>query len=185
MAANTITKGMVIEDVFKAFPSRAQQLAQIMTNAGLHCVGCSASTHETIEQGLSSHGQETDVEQLIKDLNKALKEKDLSLPKKDISFTEYAAQKCKVFRRDLNHMFKVELVQGHCGWTYSFKFKTEKADNETAIEDKGVKLLLNKNDVEKLKGTVIDYTDGLQGAGFKVINPNVKGTCGCGSSSHF
>jgi len=29
---------------------------------------------------------------------------------------------------------------------------------------------------------VIDYVDGMQNAGFKILNPNVKGTCGCGSS---
>jgi iron-sulfur cluster insertion protein len=33
-----------------------------------------------------------------------------------------------------------------------------------------------------LVGTQIDYVEGLQGAGFKFQNPNVKSTCGCGSS---
>ena len=45
-----------------------------------------------------------------------------------------------------------------------------------------MKILMNENDVDKLRGTVIDYVDGLQGAGFKILNPNVKGTCGCGTS---
>jgi iron-sulfur cluster insertion protein len=31
-------------------------------------------------------------------------------------------------------------------------------------------------------GTEVDYVEGLQGAGFKFGNPNVKSTCGCGSS---
>jgi iron-sulfur cluster assembly protein len=185
MATQSINKTMVIEDVFKTFPSKAQQLAQIMTNAGLHCVGCSASTHETLEQGLAAHGQPEDVTRLVKDLNKALTEKTIEAPKKDICFTKEAAEKCKSFRKEPNHMFKVGLEQGHCGWTYSFKFKTEKTGDEVVIEDNGVKILLNKNDIEKLKGTVIDYTDGLQGAGFKISNPNVKGTCGCGTASHF
>ena len=52
----TITRDMTIEEVFKRFPSKAQKLAQDMTNLGLHCVGCSASTWETIEAGLLGHG---------------------------------------------------------------------------------------------------------------------------------
>ncbi|MDA8148273.1 MAG: iron-sulfur cluster insertion protein ErpA, partial [Actinomycetota bacterium] len=33
-----------------------------------------------------------------------------------------------------------------------------------------------------LKGSTLDYNDGLQGAGFHVTNPNATRTCGCGSS---
>ena len=33
-----------------------------------------------------------------------------------------------------------------------------------------------------LKGSTLDYSDGLQGAGFHVTNPNASRTCGCGSS---
>ena len=79
-------------------------------------------------------------------------------------------------------MFKISLVEGSCGWTYEFKFKESKGPGEIVFEDKGVKILMNENDVDKLRGTVIDYVDGLQGAGFKILNPNVKGTCGCGTS---
>ena len=51
----TITRDMTIEDVFKRFPGKSQKLAQEMSNAGLHCVGCSASTWETIEAGMYGH----------------------------------------------------------------------------------------------------------------------------------
>ena len=33
-----------------------------------------------------------------------------------------------------------------------------------------------------MEGSIIDFVDGLQGAGFKVENPNVIAACGCGSS---
>ena len=33
-----------------------------------------------------------------------------------------------------------------------------------------------------LKGAVLDFKDGLQGAGFSIENPNASRTCGCGQS---
>ena len=47
-----ITRDMTIDEVFKKFPSKAQKLAQELTNAGLNCVGCSAATWETLEAGM-------------------------------------------------------------------------------------------------------------------------------------
>ncbi len=41
---------------------------------------------------------------------------------------------------------------------------------------------LKSSIVGKLDGTLIDYQDGLMGAGFTFNNPNAKHTCGCGSS---
>jgi iron-sulfur cluster assembly protein len=176
-----ITKDLTIETVFEKFPSKAQKLAQVMTNAGLHCVGCQASTFETIEQGMTGHGMsDKEVTSLVNELNEVLKEKEGD--KESIKFTDFAAEKCKTFRKEPSHMFKVSLNRGSCGWTYDFKFKENKESSEIDFEDKDLKILINKEDEEKLKGMVIDYTDGLQGAGFKILNPNVKGTCGCGSS---
>jgi len=176
-----ISKDMTIDDVFQKYPSKAQKLSQIMTNAGLHCVGCQASTFETIEQGMSGHGMsQEEITSLVKELNEILEEKEES--KEDISFTEFAAEKCKDFRKDSSHGFRIGLNRGSCGWTYDFKFKEAKADNEIEFNDKGIKIFIEKEQIDKFKGMVIDYVDGLQNAGFKILNPNVKGTCGCGSS---
>ena len=176
-----ISKDMTIDDVFQKFPSKSQKLAQIMTNAGLHCVGCQASTFETIEQGMIGHGMaKKEVTSLAKELNQVLNSEEETT--EDIKFTDVAAEKCKSFRKESNHMFKISLIKGSCGWTYDFKFKEEKNSEEEEFEDKGVKILLDKEHLAKFKGMVIDYLDGLQNAGFKILNPNVTGTCGCGSS---
>ena len=152
-----------------------------MTNAGLHCVGCSASTFETIEQGMTGHGMtQKEVNSLVNELNQSLEDKEENT--EDIKFTEVAAQKCKQFRKNSSHMFKVSLMKGSCGWTYDFKFREKKQPTEQEFEDKDIKILLDKEHLDKFKGMVIDYVDGMQNAGFKVLNPNVKGTCGCGSS---
>ena len=61
-------------------------------------------------------------------------------------------------------------------------------DNDTTVEAKGLKLLVNNEDIEKIKGTEIDYIVTEMGEGFRVNNPNPapegkKGECGCGSES--
>ncbi len=46
----------------------------------------------------------------------------------------------------------------------------------------GVKLYVDAMSAMYLQGVTIDYIVGLQGAGFKFINPHAKSTCGCGQS---
>ena len=50
------------------------------------------------------------------------------------------------------------------------------------LEANGVKVYVDGNSVELLKGAQIDYVDTLMGAGFTVNNPNAVAACGCGSS---
>jgi len=51
-------------------------------------------------------------------------------------------------------------------------------------EDKGVKIIISKENMQFLKGAKLDYVDSLQGGGFKISNPNVHSSCGCGQSFH-
>ena len=50
------------------------------------------------------------------------------------------------------------------------------------IEEKEAKVIIDKKSFDLLKGAKLDYADSLQGAGFKIHNPNAKSTCGCGHS---
>ncbi len=56
------------------------------------------------------------------------------------------------------------------------------ATTTIVFEDKGIRLLIDKPSLPYVQGSVIDYIDEMQGAGFKVDNPNVVAACGCGSS---
>ena len=67
------------------------------------------------------------------------------------------------------------------GFQYALAFD-EQRDGDTVFEDKGIRLLVDRPSLPYVKGSVIDFVDGLQGAGFKVENPNVIAACGCGSS---
>ena len=66
--------------------------------------------------------------------------------------------------------------------TFYLYFEDKPTDMDETFEDKGVKLFIDPLSYQYLEGTEIDYVEGLHGSGFKFGNPNVKSTCGCGSS---
>jgi len=77
---------------------------------------------------------------------------------------------------------RLRVVGGGCaGFSYDLYFDdTGEVDRQFEIQ--GVKVVVDEMSLMYLVGTEIDYVEGLQGAGFKFNNPNVKSTCGCGSS---
>jgi iron-sulfur cluster assembly accessory protein len=77
---------------------------------------------------------------------------------------------------------RLRVVGGGCaGFSYDLYFD-EPAEVDRQFEVQGVKCVVDEMSLMYLVGTEIDYVEGLQGAGFKFQNPNVKSTCGCGSS---
>jgi iron-sulfur cluster assembly protein len=77
---------------------------------------------------------------------------------------------------------RVGVRGGGCsGFQYALAFD-EQRDGDTVFEDRGIRLLVDNASLPYVHGSVIDFVDGLQGAGFKVENPNVIAACGCGSS---
>ena len=78
---------------------------------------------------------------------------------------------------------RVAVVGGGCsGFSYGLDFEKEQKSDDTVLEMDGLKVYLDEPSGKYLAGTVIDYVSGLQDAGFKFINPNATGTCGCGTS---
>lgn len=77
---------------------------------------------------------------------------------------------------------RLRVVGGGCaGFSYDLYFD-EPTEVDRQFETAGVKCVVDEMSLMYLVGTEIDYVEGLQGAGFKFNNPNVKSTCGCGSS---
>ena len=77
---------------------------------------------------------------------------------------------------------RLRVVGGGCaGFSYDLYFD-EPAEVDRQFETQGVRCVVDEMSLMYLVGTEIDYVEGLQGAGFKFNNPNVKSTCGCGSS---
>lgn len=179
-----ITRDMTIEEIFKSFPSKGQKLAQEITNAGLHCVGCSAATWETLEAGMYGHGMsDEEIDGLVKRLNAILAEQeDLST----ITITERAAKKyLQILEEEGKTGWGVrfgEKAAGCSGFEFFLDFSEKPKVGDMILESNGIQIHIHHKSVDRLMGSVIDYVDGLHGAGFKVSNPHVKSTCGCGTS---
>jgi iron-sulfur cluster insertion protein len=78
---------------------------------------------------------------------------------------------------------RVFITGGGCsGFQYGFTFDELLADDDTVIEKEGVTVLVDPMSFQYLAGSVVDYTEGLEGSRFVINNPNATATCGCGSS---
>jgi iron-sulfur cluster assembly protein len=75
------------------------------------------------------------------------------------------------------------LQGGGCsGYSYLLEFEEGAQSDDEVFEFDGVRVFMNPLHIEYLRGSSIDYSDTLIGAGFQIKNPNVKRQCGCGSS---
>ena len=78
---------------------------------------------------------------------------------------------------------RVAVRPGGCsGFSYEMFFDAEIADDDIVRTFDTVKVVVDPSSADLLKGSTLDFSDGLQGAGFNIINPNATRTCGCGSS---
>ena len=82
------------------------------------------------------------------------------------------------------HGLRVGVQGGGCsGFTYFMDFDEAAKEGDRVFEGAAdVQVFVDKKSLLYLDGTELDYVEGLQGAGFKFINPNVSKTCGCGES---
>ena len=180
-----ITKDMTIGDVVAKYPSVIEPLQ----SAGVHCVGCHVSYHETLEQGFKGHGMsDEEVEMVIEKLNRAVDESKLDEGKEFI-ITNKAAEKLKEVLKENNKEssgLRVEIIPGGCsGFQYGLELDDNTTDLDLTFEEKGVKIIVGKENMQFLKGVKLDYVDSLQGGGFKISNPNAHSSCGCGQSFEY
>lgn len=103
-----------------------------------------------------------------------------------ITLTEKAAEKVKEIAEAESLQgqgLRLRVVGGGCsGFTYDLYFEEEAGEMDEKFESNGVQLYVDPLSVQYLEGTEIDYVETLSGSGFKFNNPNIQGTCGCGSS---
>lgn len=180
-----ITKDMTIGDVVAKYPAVIEPLQ----SAGVHCVGCHVSYHETLEQGFKGHGMtDEEVNVVIERLNKAVEESKFD-ESKDFIVTSKAAEKLKEVLKENSKEgsgLRVEIVPGGCsGFQYGLELDNNTTDLDLVVEEKGVKIIITKENMNFLKGAKLDYVDSLQGGGFKISNPNIKSGSGCGCGQSF
>lgn len=103
-----------------------------------------------------------------------------------VKLTARAAEKVKAIRAEekIEEVLglRLKVMGGGCsGFSYDLFFDQAQEVDQT-FESQGVRLLCDQMSLMYLVGTEIDYVESVQGSGFKFTNPNVKSTCGCGSS---
>lgn len=77
---------------------------------------------------------------------------------------------------------RVKVVGGGCsGLSYKMNLDAQR-DGDRVFEREDVKVLVDRKSFLYLRGTELDYSESLMDSGFKLNNPNVKRSCGCGSS---
>jgi iron-sulfur cluster assembly accessory protein len=79
---------------------------------------------------------------------------------------------------------RIAVVGGGCsGFSYSMAFENSPGMlDKTYAFDGGLKVFVDQASLLYLDGAQVDFVETLEGSGFKFNNPNVKSTCGCGSS---
>lgn len=103
-----------------------------------------------------------------------------------MTITEAAAKKIKEFLAAENKGpefgLRIGVQGGGCsGFQYFMELDTARPDDKI-VERDGAKLFIDPKSTMHVRGSQIDFVNDLHGSGFKIGNPNVKGSCGCGHS---
>ena len=103
-----------------------------------------------------------------------------------VTLTNAAAEKIKSMmlkEGKEGYALRFGVTTGGCaGLSYEMKFQKNPYDNDITFEQKGLKVIINNESVDFVRGVEIDYVDTLRESGFKYSNPNAKSSCGCGTS---
>ena len=105
----------------------------------------------------------------------------------EILITPKAAEQVVKLKNENNipesHSLRVGVKGGGCsGLSYVLAFDENPRENDKIIEIHGIKVFIDPKSLSYLSGTVLDFSDGLNGKGFVFNNPQATKTCGCGSS---
>ena len=78
---------------------------------------------------------------------------------------------------------RISVVGGGCsGFSYSMAFENSPGLLDKTYSFGDLKVFVDQASLLYLDGAEVDYVESMEGSGFKFSNPNVKSTCGCGSS---
>lgn len=107
-------------------------------------------------------------------------------PEKTVNVTDSAVEKIRelvVAEGDPGLALRMAVRPGGCsGFSYEMYFDSETDDSDIVEAYGDVRVIVDPQSAEMVRGSTLDYKDGLMGAGFAIDNPNVTNSCGCGNS---
>ena len=104
-----------------------------------------------------------------------------------ITLTETAAEAVRELLEDRElegYGLRVFVAGGGCsGYQYGMSLEKDLIENDTVLEQHGVKLMIDDVSIQYLTGATVDFITTEQGSGFQINNPNPlpASSCGCGS----
>ena len=108
------------------------------------------------------------------------------VPQPVVSLTDAAASKLRELTAEETNPaigLRVYVYSGGCsGFRYGMMLEDAPTSDDMLVESNGIRVYVDGESTQYIRGSEIDYVDTLMGAGFTVNNPNAVSACGCGSS---
>ena len=109
-----------------------------------------------------------------------------TVPEKTVNLTDFAVEKVRELiaaESEPGLALRVAVRPGGCsGFSYEMYFDSQ-IDGDDIVEKFGdVQVVVDPQSAEMVRGSTLDYKDGLMETGFSIDNPNTTRTCGCGNS---
>lgn len=120
----------------------------------------------------------------------AIQEQETTTEPKTLQLTAKAVDKVAELLRqeaDESYFLRVAVQPGGCsGLRYALYFDDRQLDGDVEdIYGEGVvRVRVDRMSAPYLKGSQLDWLEGLEASGFTINNPNAHGTCACGDSFH-
>jgi iron-sulfur cluster assembly protein len=103
-----------------------------------------------------------------------------------INVTDSAVRQLQILlptgQEDVRKGLRVQVAKGGCSGLHYEMALDEKKEGDAVVERDGMQFFIDGESVPFLRGATLDFSGGLTGAGFRIVNPNASRTCGCGSS---
>jgi iron-sulfur cluster assembly accessory protein len=103
-----------------------------------------------------------------------------------VMLTDFAIQKVLEIMKSSGKEgwgLRIGVKHGGCsGYSYAMDFEQAPVEGDSVFEHADLKYFVDAKSMEMLNNCTVDYVESLQGAGFKIDNPNAKKECGCGKS---
>ena len=77
---------------------------------------------------------------------------------------------------------RVQVAKGGCSGLHYEMTLDERKDGDAVVEQDGMQFFIDGDSISYLRDATLDFSEGLTGTGFRIVNPNASRTCGCGSS---
>ena len=101
-----------------------------------------------------------------------------------ITVTERAAARIQhIAKGQANAALRIAVNGGGCsGFQYDISFTETREPEDIAIEQDGATVLVDSMSLVYMAGSTVDFVDDLMGQSFRIVNPQAKSSCGCGTS---